>query len=102
VLALACESPTLPLPPPDAPSVAPSVDADHVKLEAACGLAEGNAILVIINENPAVPGDLAVSGSRASACGAWDATVYAHANDVLEITQEVGDVGSLPVTVQIR
>jgi hypothetical protein len=102
VLALACVSPTLPLPPPDAPVIEPGADADHVKLVAGCDLAADNAIIVIVNENPAVPGDLAVSGSRTTPCGAWDAVVYAHKNDVLDITQEVGDVGSTPVTVQVQ
>lgn len=100
-LALACASPTLPLPPPAVPTVGPAADADHVKLSAPCGGAEGNAVIVIINTNASVPNDQAVSGSRADACGAWDATVFAHAGDYLNITQEFGTTRSQPAVVQV-
>ncbi len=100
-LALACASPTLPLPPPEAPTVAPGVDADHVRLSVPCGGAETNALIVIVNTNTSVPNDEAVSGSRADGCGAWDATVYAHAGDYLSITQEFGTTRSQPTTIQV-
>jgi len=100
-LALACASPTLPLPPPAIPSVASGSDADHVKLSAQCGGAEANAIIVIVNSNTSVPGDLSVTGSRADGCGAWDANVYAHAGDYLDVTQEFGTTRSSPVVVEV-
>lgn len=96
-----CLSPTLPLPPPEAPTLEAGVDADHIKLVAGCGGAEPNAIIVIVNSNTAVPNDLSVSGSRADNCGAWDADVYAHSGDALDITQEFGDVVSTPTVVQV-
>ncbi len=96
-----CLSPTLPLPPPEAPTLEPAGDPDHVKLVAGCGGAEANAIIVIVNSNPAVPDDLAVSGSRADNCGAWDALVYAHSGDTLDVTQEFGDTRSTPEVVQV-
>ena len=96
-----CLSPTLPLPPPEAPTLEAGADADHVKLVAGCGGAEANAVIVIVNSNPAVPGDLAVSGSRADNCGAWDALVYAHSGDTLDITQEFGDTRSTPDVLQV-
>jgi hypothetical protein len=98
----ACASPTLPLPPPELPTVVPATDGDHVRLVAQCGGAQPDAVIVIVNTNPQVQNDQAVSGSRADGCGAWDATVYAHSNDVLEITQEFGTTRSPPVVVQIR
>jgi hypothetical protein len=98
----ACVSPTLPLPPPDAPVIIPGTDADHVELRAACDGAQPNAIMIIINTNPDVANDLAISGSRASNCGSWDATVYAHANDTLQITQQVGDQASTAVLVTVQ
>lgn len=98
----ACESPTLPLPPPDAPVIVPGTDADHVELRAACSGAVPNAIMIIINTNPDVANDLAVTGSRASNCGSWDATVYAHSNDTLQITQQVGDQASTAVLVTVQ
>ncbi len=96
-----CESPTLPLPPPSLPTIAPGPDADHVALSAACGGAEPDAVIVIINTNPSVPPDKAVGGSIANGCGAWDATVYAHVGDYLQITQETGIVQSTPIDVQV-
>jgi hypothetical protein len=83
------------------PNIFSGPDADHIKLSASCGGAEDNAILVVVNMNPAVPNDLAVSGARADACGAWDATVYAHRGDVLELTQEYGTAGSPPTILQV-
>jgi hypothetical protein len=56
---------------------------------------------VIVNTNTAVPADEAVSGSIANGCGAWDANVYAHIGDYLEITQEYGTTKSTPIAVQV-
>jgi hypothetical protein len=100
-LALACASPTLPLPPPETPTVSPGLDADHVILTVACGGAEAGALIVIVNTNTSVPGDEAVSGSLVSDCGGWDATVFAHNGDYLDITQEIGTEQSQPVVLQV-
>jgi hypothetical protein len=97
-----CVSPTLPLPPPALPTVAAGPDADHVRLSATCGGAESGALIVIVNDNLAVPGDRAVSGSIADSCGAWDAIAYAHKGDQLDITQELGNKASTPVYVVVR
>jgi hypothetical protein len=96
-----CESPTLPLPPPAVPGVAPGPDANHVRLFATCGGAEPNAVIVIVNTNASVPPDEAVGGSIANGCGAWDALVYAHVGDYLQITQEYGTTRSTPIDVQV-
>jgi len=96
-LAVACASPTLPLPPPEEPTV----DADHVILTVGCGGAETGTLIVIVNTNPAVPGDEAVSGSEVSDCGGWDATVFAHEGDFLDITQEIGTERSQPLVLQV-
>jgi hypothetical protein len=99
---VACESPTLPLPPPALPTVGTGPDADHVRLVATCGGAEPGALMVVVNENLNVPGDKAVSGSIADGCGAWDALAYAHKGDVLDVTQELGTNASTPVRVLIQ
>jgi hypothetical protein len=99
--ALACASPTLPLPPPMAPMVTAGADASHFKLTAVCGGVEGGAVVVIENTDTALAGDQRISGALASPCGAWDATVYANRGDVLNITQDNGSVVSSPVVVQI-
>jgi hypothetical protein len=96
-----CESPTLPLPPPALPTVAAGPDANHVRLSSTCGGVESYSLVVIVNENIAVPGDQAVGGSIADACGAWDAIVYAHKGDVLDVTQEQGTNASTPVRVLV-
>ncbi len=100
--ALACASPTLPLPPPEAPTIEPGVDSEHVKLVAGCGGTQPAAVIVIVNRRVSLPGDQAVSGARADGCGAWDAVVFAHAGDVLDITQEAGTDLSTPTVVQVR
>jgi hypothetical protein len=102
VLAGACASPTLPLPPPETPDLTPGVDTDHVTLSGGCNSAEPDAVIVIINTNTSVPDDQAVSGSVVGSCGSWDASVFAHDGDVLEITQEVGTQRSQPLELQVH
>jgi hypothetical protein len=102
VAVAACASPTLPLPPPEEPTIGPGVDADHVKLVVPCGGADPGAIIVIVNTNTSVPPDQAVSGSLVTDCGAWDAMVYAHAGDFLSITQEIGNSRSQPAVVEVQ
>jgi hypothetical protein len=101
--AIACESPTLPLPPPEAPTQTPGVDADHIKLTAGCGGAQAGANILIINQTFATSApDKAVSGSLANGCGAWDAFVFAHTGDVLAISQEAGTLGSEATNYTVR
>lgn len=100
-LAPACASPTLPLPPPLAPTISAGADANHFKLSAPCGAAEGGFVIVVENTDAAIANDQRVSGSFSSACGAWDATVYATRGDVLNITQSDGIDVSQPAVVQI-
>jgi len=99
--ALGCASPTLPLPPPEDPTISPGVDADHVRLGVACGHADPGAVIVIVNTNSAVPPDQAVSGALVSECGSWDSTIYAHSGDFLDVTQEIGTERSQPAVVQV-
>jgi hypothetical protein len=89
--AVACESPTLPLPPPEAPTQTPGVDADHIKLTAGCGGAQAGADIIILNQTLEIttPDEAGVV-SLANGCGAWDASVLAHTGDVLAISQESG------------
>jgi len=101
VLVLACASPTLPLPPPEAPSQE-VVDATHVTLTAGCGGAEAYATISVQYPAPDPNGATGVSTS-ATGCGSWQLRqVYAHAGDVLVITQQYGNTFSLPqyVTAQ--
>jgi hypothetical protein len=101
--ALACVSPTLPLPPPEAPIQSEGTDADHIKLTAGCGGAQAGADIFIINQTleTSAP-DMAVGGSIASECGAWDANVIAHTGDALAITQESGGMSSTATIYNVR
>jgi len=99
VSASGCTSPTLPLPPPLAPSITAGPDADHVLLAAGCNPPEASSVIVIINTTAGVPMDRAVGGALTNDCGAWDAIVYAHSGDVLDITYEIDGQTSLPTTV---
>src|SRR5579872_3814299 len=101
VVVTACASPTLPLPPPEAPTLEAGADADHLKLVAGCGGAESGAVIVIVNTNPALQGYQAVSGSVADGCGAWQAVAFAHKGDALYITQEFGQTRSPPTVVLV-
>jgi hypothetical protein len=98
---VSCLSPTLPLPPPESPSVARGPDGDHVELVAACGSAESGATVVIINENPQVAQNLKANAAISDDCGAWNAVVYAHGNDVLNIFQVIGGEASSPTGFQV-
>lgn len=99
--ALGCASPTLPLPPPLAPAITQGPDTDHVTLTAACNASQRNAVMLIINENPAVPGSKAVGGALTDSCGGWNTTVYAHSGDRLDITYLLNLQQSLPTTVSV-
>jgi len=101
--AVACASPTLPLPPPEAPTQTEGTDADHVKLTAGCGGAQADADIFIINQTlETTAPDEAVGGSIANGCGAWDANIFAHSGDTLAITQETGELGSDPTFYTVR
>jgi len=99
--AFACASPTLPLPPPGYPSLGPGADADHVVLVSQCGGVEPWAVVVIINENTALPSSERGTVSFADGCGAWAATVFAHNGDWLEIWQESDTSRSTSVAVPV-
>jgi hypothetical protein len=101
-VAIACTSPTLPLPPPIAPTVSSGSTPDTVKLAAGPGGAEPNALIVIVNRNTDLPRDKRVSGTIADDQGAWDVEVTAHANDTLDISQELGTTRSQGTTIVVR
>jgi hypothetical protein len=99
VAVASCASPTLPLPPPAPPVITPQANG-MVHLSSVGG-AEPNAIIVIYNQDPAVPLDRRVGGAQADANGTWDADVVATHGDVLEITQQFGATPSPARDVQI-
>jgi hypothetical protein len=98
--AVACASPTLPLPPPSIPSIS-QTDATHVTLSSVRGV-EANAIVVIYNRNPAVSLQQRVTGVEADAEGTWTQVIVASDGDIVDITQEFGTTQSPPTTIQIQ
>jgi hypothetical protein len=102
LVAVACASPTLPLPPPLVPTISAGPDADHLKLTATCNYPERNSVIIVINENPGVPPGEAVGGALTDMCGAWSTIVFAHTGDLLDITYQLdGTVISQPAFVHV-
>jgi hypothetical protein len=99
--ALACTSPTLPLPPPDAPVISAGVDLDHFKLTSTKG-AEPNALVIIVNRREDLARDQRVTGTLADGDGSWDAIVVAKTGDVLDVSQESGSTLSAGTTVTVE
>lgn len=101
MLALACTSPTLPLPPPAAPVISVGTEPDTFRLASIDG-ADPNALIVIVNRNEALPRNQRVTGTIADERGSWDVTVKAKLDDVLDISQESGSTRSPVTTVTVR
>ncbi len=99
-LAIACASPTLPLPPPDAPAATAGATPGTVHLHAGPSSAEPNALIVILNDNAGPTNHGVVSTVRAD--GSWDADLSAVNNDVLTITQEFGKTVSQPLKFVVK
>lgn len=88
----ACLSPTLPLPPPEAPSQSLGSQPGTVHLSSVNGV-QGDAFVIIVNRSLAPPGDTGVV-TQADAAGSWQADVTAVAGDHLSITQQLGNDAS--------
>ena len=97
---LGCMSPTLPLPPPAAPSESLGADPGTVHLHGAPGGAEPGALLLIRNNYPNPSENLSLEHQAhvtvVDTDGSWDATVYAVKGDVLNIWQEFGNNDESP------
>jgi len=96
-----CTSPTLPLPPPTAPTISAGASPGTFRL-ASIGGALPNALIIVVNRNEALPRNERVSGTIADEQGSWDVEVRASVNDMLDITQESGTTSSPNTTVTVR
>jgi hypothetical protein len=86
----ACLAPTLPLPPPVAPTFSTDgVPAGQVKLTSPPESAEPNAIIFIYNLDASLPDDERVGGSQADGTGTWSAVIWGKNGDMIEIYQQV-------------
>jgi hypothetical protein len=96
VLLGACLSPTLPLPPPSPPSESDGTEPNTIILT---GTAPPEAVILIVNNDPMFAStaqcngalNCQVTATRVDTAGNWMATVFAVKNDVLEISEQIGD-----------
>jgi hypothetical protein len=97
-MVLGCLSPTLPLPPPDAPSETAGAQPGTIHLHGVN--AQPNALVIIRNNFPNPAENLApgqhVGIALSDAKGTWDVDVFAAKGDVLEIWQEVSPEDASP------
>jgi hypothetical protein len=101
-LGLGCASPTLPLPPPEVPSVT-MVDATHVTLFGECGSVEAYADVIVENIDRIDPTtNQAGSLFHATQCGSWSGTVYARNGDHLRFQQVLNGTSGLPEEIQLQ
>jgi len=100
-IALACTSPTLPLPPPVAPSISTGVEPNTFKLTSDKG-AQPNALIIVINRNEALPREERVNGTIADDQGSWEVTLKGTAGDFVDIAQDSNGTRSATTTVQLR
>jgi hypothetical protein len=101
VFALACTSPTLPLPPPSTPLISLGSTPDTFRLSSIQG-AEPNALIVVVNQREDLPPNQRVTGTIADPVGSWDLVVIAKVGDQLDVSQETGSTRSAPTTVTIH
>jgi hypothetical protein len=96
---IACQTPTLPLPPPVAPEV-DRVGDNQYRLRSVHG-AEPNAIIVIYNRNPAYNLADRAEAVEVDGEGSWEQVVGATPGDFFDLWQESGSNRSPPTTFQI-
>jgi hypothetical protein len=99
--ALACTSPTLPLPPPVAPSITTGAEPNTFKLSSENG-AQPNALVIVVNRNEALPREERVNGTIADDQGTWEVTIKGTVGDFVDISQESNSARSASTTVQLR
>ncbi len=100
-LALACTSPTLPLPPPTAPSITTGTEPNTWKLTSQNGVQPG-ALVLAVNRNEALPRSERVTGTIADDTGSWELVVIGRTGDFVDISQESGTTSSAPTTIQLK
>ena len=97
----ACVSPTLPLPPPELPSITQGTEPNRYVLAAGPGGAEANAFIITFNLNPDLPREQRVAGTQADEGGRWRVEIWARPGDCVDITQEVGTSRSPSLSITI-
>ena len=96
---VACAAPTLPLPPPAAPTVQSLGNGEYL-LRGERSV-DPHAIVVLYNQNPTLPLEDRTDATQADAEGTWQEKVRANPHDLIDIWQESGSTKSPPSTIQI-
>jgi hypothetical protein len=92
---LGCLSPTIPLPPPDEPTIVATNKANIVLLSGRN--ATPGAFIVAYNQSPGVPLSLRVSGAQVDAAGAWTFEMaYGQLGELATLFQDLNDERSNP------
>ena len=100
-IALACTSPTLPLPPPVAPSITTGAEPNTFRLSSENG-SQPNALIIVVNRNESLSREDRVSGTIADENGTWALTIKGSVGDFVDIAQESNSSRSASTTVQLR
>lgn len=100
-LAFACTSPTLPLPPPTAPSITMGTEPNTWRLTSQNGV-QPNALVLAVNRNESLPRTERVSGTIADEQGSWEMIVIGRTGDFVDVSQESGTTSSAPTTIQLK
>lgn len=100
-LALACASPTLPLPPPGTPTVSVGTEPSTYRLRSEAG-ALPNALVIAVNRNLSLSNDARVEATLADEEGSWELIVTGRENDVVDISQGDGSARSSSTSVTLR
>ena len=100
-IALACTSPTLPLPPPVAPSITTGAEPNTFRLTSEQG-AQPNALVIVVNRNESLTREERVNGTIADEQGTWEVTIKGTVGDFVDIAQESNATRSASTTVQLR
>jgi hypothetical protein len=96
-----CLSPTIPLPPPDEPTITPTSEPNTVRLTGRNATA--GAFIVVFNESPGVPLSERVSGAQIDGSGNWSCTMrYGTLGEVATLYQEIGEERSNPRQFVVR
>lgn len=96
-----CTSPTLPLPPPAIPSTVVGSEPNTYRLSSDRG-ALPNALVIVINRDPALAPQDRVNGTFADTEGSWAMVVIAKPGDVLDVSQEDGANRSPTSSIQLK
>jgi hypothetical protein len=97
----ACTSPTLPLPPPTAPTISIGSEPNTFRLKSERG-AIPNALIVVVSRNPNLSSNQRVEGTIADTQGSWELDVMGTAGDIVDISQEDGVTRSPATTVTLK